>query len=320
METASLPVLSVLLVTPRPYSELREVVRQLRKQGPVDGIELVIVAPSLARLGIDEGELRDFWGVLTVEYGPLDSLGRAFGAAVRAASAPVVAFAEDHAYPEQGWAEALIQAHKERYGAVGAAITNANPDSALSWGNLLVSYGPWVPPVQAGVVDDLPNVNVSFNRAALLELGDDLDPLLEKGGDLFLELRARGYELYLEPAARLRHVNFSRLSSTARYRVNMSRLLAAARAEREGWSRTRRLLYLVGGPLIPGVRLLRMVGDLRRRGHHLHPRLVSGMVVGLLFDAAGQMLAFAAGPGRSLDRLHQIEFQGRQPDGLPRPA
>jgi hypothetical protein len=100
----------------------------------------------------------------------------------------------------------------------------------------------------------------------------------------------------------------------------MARLLAAARAERERWSRARRLLYLMGGPLIPGVRLVRIVQDLRRRGHRLHPRLVFGMVVALLFDAVGQMLAFGLGRGRSRARLHEMELRGRRPDGLPRPA
>jgi hypothetical protein len=295
-------------------------VRHLRGQGPVDRIELVIVAPSLARLGADEHELRDFCDVRLIEHNPLAPPGRAFACAVRAATAPVLAVAVDHAYPEPGWGEALIHAHEGRYGAVGAAIANANPDSALSWGNLMVSYGRWVPPVQGGVVDDLPTLNVSFKSAALLELGDELGALIDKGGDLFIELRGRGYDLYLEPAARVRNVNLSRLRETARYRVNFARLLAAVRAERESWSAARRLLYLLGGPLIPGVRLARMVRDLRRRGHRLHPRLVSGMVIALLFDAVGQMLAFGLGRGRSLAMLHEFQLRGRRPDGLSRPA
>lgn len=319
MQAASPPGLSVLLVAPRPYSELREFVRRLRRQGPVEGIELVIVAPSLPRLGLDEGELRDFWGVRAIEYGPLDSLGRPLACAVRAASAPLVALSEKHHYPEPGWAETLIEAHKGRYVAVGAAITNDNPDSVLGWGNLLTSYGPWVFPVGAGVVDNLPTHHASFKRSALLAL-EDLDGLLEKGGRLLPELRARGYELYLEPAARARHLNITRLSATAAYRVNLARVYADDRARNENWSRARRLLYLAAGPLIPGVRLARIVRDLRRRGHPVEPRMLAGLVVALLFDGAGQMLGFAAGSGPSLERLHRREFQWERRDGRPMPA
>src|SRR5687767_7920556 len=96
------PALSVLLVSAWPYSELREFVRQLRGQGPIDRIELVIVTPSLACLGVDGEELRDFCAVRLIEHTPLVQLGRAFACAVRAATAPVVAVAVDHAYPEPG--------------------------------------------------------------------------------------------------------------------------------------------------------------------------------------------------------------------------
>lgn len=317
---ASLPALSVLLVTSRPFGELGELIRRLRKQGPVDRIELVVVAPSLDRLGLDKREFRDFGVVQVLEYGPFDSVTRPFASAVRAAKAPVVAFAEGHAFPERGWAEALIQAQRDSYGAVGAAITNANPGSALSWGNLLVAYGPWVAPVRPGVVDDLPTANVSFRRDALLSLGNELEELLKKRSGLLPALRARGYELYLEPAARVGHLNFSRLSPTARYRVNESRMLAAARTRTEDWSLAKRLLYLLGGPLIPGVRLARILGDLRGRGHPLHPRVVLGLAVALLFDGVGQMLAFGLGRGRSLERLDEMDSQWERRTDRPRDA
>ena len=44
----------------------------------------------------------------------------------------VVAFGEEHCFPEPGWAQALIDAHREDYAAVGPAMHNANPDTIVS--------------------------------------------------------------------------------------------------------------------------------------------------------------------------------------------
>jgi hypothetical protein len=310
--TGATPRLSVLLIASGPYEELRAVVAALRHQGPVEEIELVIVASSRAALGAPEDELRDFAAVRIAEHGPIDSLGGPLAQGLRAASAPVVAVTEDHAFPEPGWAGALLAAHDGPYAAVGPALVNANPGSAISWGNFLLSYGPWAAPVAAGLVDDLPEVNASYKRSAILGLDGDLESLLEKGGAVFRELRAQGHGLYLEPAAQVRHANFDRLDPTARYRVSSARLYADVRAREEGWPAARRLAYLIAAPLIPVVRFARLARSLRGRGHPLSPRIVAGLALTLVLDTAGQMLAFAAGRGRALDVLHEIEFEGER--------
>jgi hypothetical protein len=42
------------------------------------------------------------------------------------ARAPIVALAEDHAFPAPGWAEALIAAHRDPWAAIGAVIRHPN--------------------------------------------------------------------------------------------------------------------------------------------------------------------------------------------------
>jgi hypothetical protein len=310
--TGATPRLAVLLVASGPYDELHAVVDALRRQGSVEEIELVIVAASRAALGAPEGDLRDFAAVRIVEHGPIDSLGGPLAQGLRAAAAAVVAVTEDHAFPEPGWGDALLAAHEGPYAAVGPEIVNANPGSAISWGNFLLSYGPWAAPAAAGLVDDLPEVNASYKRSVILGLDGDLETLLEKGGDVFRELRAQGHGLYLEPAAQVRHANFDRLAPTARYRVNSARLYADVRAREEGWPAARRLAYLVAGPLIPVVRFARLARSLRARGHPFGPRIAGGLALTLVLDMAGQMLAFAGGRGRALDVLHDIEFEGER--------
>jgi hypothetical protein len=225
---------------------------------------------------------------------------------VRAAAAPVVAMGETHSYPQPGWAEALIETHRGPWGGVGPAIVNANPRSTIGWSNLLLDYGPWVEAADAGPADDIPGHNGSFKREALLEYGPRLEAMMESDSQLVADLRARGHRLYLEPRARTAHLNVSRPGPWMLERVAAGREFAGLRCAR--WSRVRRAAYAFGSPLIPAVRLVRVVAQLRWRGAlGLLPRVFPALAVALVFSAAGEAIGYAAGRG-SPRRLYEMEL------------
>ena len=205
--------------------------------------------------------LDDFGSSEIVKADPIASLPAARAAGVRAASAEIVAFVEDHAFPADGWAEALLDAHNAGHAGVGAVMVNLNPRSSVSWTDLFLSYGAFVEGSQAGIVTSIPHDNSSYKRSALLELEPALEALLGDQAALQRELRERGHELYLEARARLLHLNFSRLSSWLRLRFLGGRAYAGERAERERWSRVRRLVW--AGLALPGT---------ARRDRALRPR------------------------------------------------
>jgi len=51
---------------------------------------------------------------------------------VLSATAPIVALAEDHSYPDPTGAEILIEARQENRAAVKQEVRNANPESIIS--------------------------------------------------------------------------------------------------------------------------------------------------------------------------------------------
>ncbi|HZR84538.1 MAG TPA: glycosyltransferase [Candidatus Binatia bacterium] len=302
------PQLSVVIATPDGFETIRKTVHHLRVQTVSDRLELVIVAPSAERLELDPGELSAFCQARVVDVGPTQSIARAHAAGIRRATAPVVVLAEDHSFPEAGWAEALIRRHVEQWAVVGPVVRNANPDRLLSWADFLLGYGAWMDPAPAGEVDYLPGHNSSYKRAVLLALDDELEVALEAEFHLHEALRARGHRLYLEPAARTAHVNFGRFSPWVPYLVHAGRVFAAARARQ--WSWRRRLIYVGGAPLIPLVRLLRVRDEIRRPGRpaHLWPRVAPALIVGLCLDTLGQLLGYACGAGRAGEKLYDFEF------------
>lgn len=227
---------------------------------------------------------------------------------MRAARAKVIAFAEDHAFPAPGWAEALVKRHSEEWAAVGPVMSNANPRSATSWANLLIEYAPWLEPCTAGEREHLPGHNGSYKRALLLEYGERLEAMLDAESVLHWDLRSRGRRLYLEPRARTFHQNFSARAPSLALRFNGGRLFASARAR--GWPAWRRALYACASPLIPLVRCARIVGELSKPGRprQLLPRVLPALFALLVFDGAGELVGYALGAGGSMRKLSDMEF------------
>lgn len=302
------PEMSVVIVTPDRYETIRKTIQHLRSQKTRDQLEVVIVAPSKDELSLIEEEVNDFFQFRIVEVGPIDSTAKARAAGVRQASAPVIAFVEDHSYPGPGWAEALIEAHRQPWAAVGPVLCNANPEGLTSWTNFLLEYGPWLDPREAKSVDHLPGHNGTYKRSHLLAYGPELEAMLEAESILHWDLRAKGYELYLEPEAKTSHLNFSSILSSIPLRFYAGRLFASTRARHWRW--LRRFFYFTSSPLIPWVRLLRIVRELMRPGRqrNLLPRILPALVMGLILDGVGEMIGYAFGRGHTMEKLSEMEF------------
>ena len=302
------PAMSVIVISPDSYSTVRKTIRRLRVQSVSHQLEIVLVVAAAQGANIDCAELNSFSGIHIVEIGDMTSTARARAAGVQRATAPVVAFVEDHSFPAKGWAEALIHAHRQPWAAVGPVMANANPHSLVSWANLLIEYAEWMEPAPAGVAEHLPGHNSTYKRAFLLEYGERLEAMLEAESILQWDLRAKGHQLYLEPAAKTYHQNFSAPFSWFFLRLDGGRLFAASRART--WSPLRRLLYAFSAPLIPFVRFRRIVGELRRpgRARHLMPRVLPLLFAGLVVDGTGEMIGYACGVGNAMRRLSDMEF------------
>lgn len=307
-QSAEPPLLSVVLLTPDDFETVRRTMRYLCAQTIADRIELVLCTPSRSALALDSDAVAPLHSVRVLKVGPLTVSGPARAAAARAATAPVVAYAEDHAYPDPTWAAALLAAHAAPHAAVGPAVRNANPESMVSWADLFLGYGRWMAPGRAGVVGLLPGHNTSYKREVLLSFGPELDELMEAETVLFWEIRRRGHTLHFAPDAVISHVNFSRWRVWLGVQWHLGRTFAALRAR--GWSRARRTGFALAAPLVPVVRLSQTLRAAHRNGvaWSLVARALPALLVGLAVDAAAQGVGCIGGSGGSLPRLTALEF------------
>jgi hypothetical protein len=316
------PEMSVVLATRTSFRPIRKTVRHLLRQTVVDRLELLIVAPSRETLDLTDSDVQGFHSVQVIELGSIVSMSDARAAATRRATAPIVAFSEDHCYPDPEWAESLIKVHFPNCAAAGPTMRNANPGSLTSWVSYLMSFSRWNEPVAGGSTDGLPWHNTSYKRDLLLAYGDELPSLFTVEGFLQQDLAAQGYVLTLAPMAKARHVNVSLPSCGFQHALLGGRLFGASRVRREKWSRWRRLMYILAAPLVPAVRLQRTCREIRRihEQDRLLPRILPGLCAALCCHAFGELMGYAFGPGNDeqrysiyeLSRIDQITEEDRQ--------
>ncbi len=304
--------LSVVLACPDQFATIRKTVGFLSAQTIADKIELVLVSSRQRPLQFDAAEVAAFGGVRLVELDDSWLIARARALGVRSSSTRYVAFAEDHCFPEPDWAQAMLQALQEGHVAVGPLFLNANPATALSWANLILGFGPWLGALPDGPVNALPWHNTAYRRDVLLAPGSHLEHLLEVEGVLQDELRASGHTLYLQTAARVRHLNISRWSSFTTENFHSGRLYGATRAQ--NWTTARRALYVAGSPLIPVLRLQKALSHLnacrslsRRQKRALSRRALFALLAGAMLHTAGEVVGYGFGKGDAAQRKSCME-------------
>ena len=305
------PLASVVLVASTVDESIRHVVRCIRRQTLAGRLEFIVVAATreqiddLTRLDGDEVETLG-WVTRVVLGRPVVDVDAESADGIRRARGPVTCVVEDHAYPLPDWVEKLLtpyQAAESRVGAAGSTVLNANPDSALSWTNLLIAYGTWLEPIAAGETL-VGNHNVSFRTDAVAPYGESLARRLTRGGSIMDDLRRRGFDVLLAPGARVYHANPSKLTSTLKLRFDGGRLYAASKANAERWPVWRRGVYAALSPAIAVIRW----GMLKHKFGPAGRRSLPAVALGLTLDAIGQGAGFALGSGGTPTRLRDFEI------------
>lgn len=304
MEISPQLQLSVVVVGYCSSKNFRMALDHLRSQTVSTLLELIIVTHSRKELNLTSPNLEGFYNYKILEIGKFESEGAAKAAGVMAASAPLVAFMEDHSYPDPLWAEALVNAHsKGNFAVVGPVMLNANPHCDISWGSFLVFYGQWMSVQPQEEVKHLPGNHSCYKRELLLSYGSHLSEMLATESILQWDLFNKGHHLYQEPMARVYHLNYSRLGPILSEYYLSSRIFAANRTH--GWNGIRRMLYALGSPILPMIRLRRILNDANRA------RLSMGMTLRALVPlfltlcagSVGELSGYAFGAGKAHEGL-----------------
>lgn len=303
---SSTPSLSCVLCVRHSLAVARRTLRALGRQGRSD-LELVMVMdarhlPELDRYRPLLGDVK--LTVVDFPVGKTAAEGWALG--LRAASGDYAAMLEDHCWPEDGWADALIEAAAPGVAAMGPSIRNGNPATALSWADYGCGLGAYAN-APAGDTSATASHNTCYHRASVLEVwGDALASAFHNERALQRALIDSGRTLQSVPGARVLHVNLSRWMPYLQHKLVGGWLFAAQRCT--DWSLLRRAVYALGSPLIPLVRLLRWSGTIAGWQESERQQMLRALphyCVGLAAHAAGELLGYLSGDG-ALPKIYPL--------------
>lgn len=291
-EDSTSPALTIVLVGRDGYATIRPILACLARQTIADRIEVIAVLPAPGEPGLPESVTGAFHTLESVIVGPITNRGAAAAQGVRHARAPVIAFSENHCFPEPDWAEVSLRHYGDsEVSGVAPVVENGNPETGLSWACYATGYANFVTDGMTEV-DRMPNHNTTYRASELHRRANRLEELLRHEGRLQAEIRADGGRFVMDPKARTRHLNEGTWYLTVGLNYINGCFYGASQTERHGWPQ--RIARAVAFPLA-AVPIFR--GNMRRldavggRGH-MDPEGYLGLMAMSLAHAFGEAVAY----------------------------
>jgi hypothetical protein len=293
------PNLSVVVASVNGWGLLEPTLRSLDAQPERGRMEVVVVdavgGATRERIRVHEPKVR------LVEVDERLPIPRLRYLGVKRAGGEVVAIIEDHGAVAPGWAGAMLEAHEGPWGAVAGTVENGR-DGLVNWAAFFCEYTRYMGPVVEGEAADLPGNNIAYKRPHLLRHARVLD---EGKWESWINdrLRADGLPLAATNRAEVRHIKPFRLGEFLGQRFHFARSYAGMR--RVDQTRARRLLYGIGSLALPALLSARVARTAWAKKRHRGKLLACAplIVLFLTVGAAGEMVGYLFGPGRSLEKV-----------------
>ncbi len=289
--------LSVVVASVNGFPYLGRCLEALHRTAPWAEVVVADWTDEVTRTRIREG-----WpDVRLLSFDEPTSVPELRAAGIGASTGRCVALIEDHCIVRDGWADGLVRWHGDGHQVVGGPITNVVRRRVRDRAAFYCEYNGFLLPVDTGPTDDLPGMNVSYDREAIAAMQDLLD---EGRWETMLHprLRERGFAFWIDPALVIEHAKDFGFLEFASQRYHYARSYAGERNASLG---SRRFLYALGTPLLVPLLLRRILGNVSRSGEERRGvrSAMPLIVVYLLVWAAGEAVGYLRGGGRSLLRI-----------------
>ncbi len=247
--------LTAVLIMPRGFAEMAEALRHLQAQTRRDAIEVVLVHTRSHAAEVDPAAFAMFRRFVAVSIDRIPTVACGFVAALDHATSEVIAQVEDHVFLHPDWTAAVLAAHGRPSAAVAPRLANANPATAISWANFMVSFSDAIAARPAGPVDSGPGHNTSYKTSVLRQYRDELPALYQSERVFHYRLRRDGHVILHEPHARQAHLNISVPREAVRHAFLGGILFGAYRGR--AMSLVEKVARTILAPLVPPLRLWR---------------------------------------------------------------
>lgn len=286
------PAMSVVLTGRDGYGMLRPIITCLAEQTIAHRIEVIAVIPMAEEPGLPDEVTAAFHAFKPVVVGPIANRGAGAARGVAQATAPVIAFSENHCFPDPDWAEKTLP-HFDDPGVSGVApvVENGNPEWGLSWACYATGYANYVTD-DVKDVDGMPNHNTAYRASEFKKRANRLETLLRYEGEFQAEIREGGGRFVMTPEARTKHLNEGTWSLAVGLNYVNGNMYGAKQSARKTWPE--RILRAVAFPLaaVPIYRnnMARLASVDGR--NHMNLELRLGLIAMSLAHAWGEARAY----------------------------
>jgi GT2 family glycosyltransferase len=203
---------------------LGRVLEALRPQIEGRDRELVVIESSGDGTGQALAENNPWLRVLALPERTLP--GRARNIGVGVTQADRLAFLDADAVPDPGWLDELERALTPNVDAVGGAVANGTPRSAVGTAGYLLEFADWLPSVRRPLLHAV-TCNLIVRRAAFDEAGGFAEDVFPGEDTIFTLPIARRGRLGFAPTARVSHLNRTHLREYLQHQRRLGASFAA---------------------------------------------------------------------------------------------
>lgn len=292
------PAISIVIASVNGWDVLGPTLDSIDRLPERDRLEVLVVEPENGDVRSRLRERSKRVRIVAIE-GKL-SIPRMRYLGVCQAKGDLIAILEDHAEVDHEWASTILETHQDPdLGAVGGRVENGKS----GWVNSAVffcEYTTYMGPVIEGPTDDLPGNNIAYKREHLLNHAELLD---DGKWESWINDRlvSEGVPIVSTNRLVVKHIKSFRLGYFLTQRFHFARSYAGMR--RGDQSTAKRLIYGFGSIALPPLLTLRVMRQALKKRRDLARFVACLPLIALFFSvgAAGEMLGYLVGPGRSLD-------------------
>jgi len=283
MATCERPDISVIIPAYNAHGTIAACLQSLQIQRSSAAIEVLVVDSSSD--GTAELVAARFPEVRLLRHSSRLYPGDARNRGVAAARADLIAFIDADCSVSEGWARALLEAHRSPWQMVGGAVENGSPASPIAWAYYFCEFNLWLPARAPRAIAEMATLCLSVKRQMFDRYGPFIEDTYCSDTVFHWKTSRDGHRVLFVPDIRVyHHVNgtlawllghiFAHRRSFARVSWREKRLSFAGRA-----------LRMLPLPLLPFLLMAATLLRLRRCPSYL-PRFLAVSPLVLLGFAA----------------------------------
>jgi glycosyltransferase involved in cell wall biosynthesis len=312
------PELSVIVASYDSGHLIQGCLESLTNQKTDQPLEIIVVDSSMD--GVINLIKEGFPDVKVHQFLERKFCGDARNVGLSVARGEILAFIDADCRADQNWANQILQAHQSSDLAVGGAIANANPQSAIGWASYFCEFSQWMPGFPLRKMADIAGANMSYKRRAFDEFGLFIEGTYSSDTEFHWRLEKNGGGLQFDPSILVFHHNIDRLGKFLRHEFEHGRSFARVRMKSRRFSNFRRWIYAIFSFLMPPWLFVKIGRNNFKNRTYLSHFLKAWplLTLGLMAWSLGEWVGYLFPRWIRLGSNRMIPAQGGKMDGEPR--